>query len=74
MLLLGLLFDSEFDVIVGFAFMFLDLCNFLFLILFFNFFYLININLDADVAFFNYYFNVLSATSAFSVSWVTVRT
>ena len=37
MSLLGLLIDSEFDVIAGFAFMFLDLCNFLFLILFFNF-------------------------------------
>ena len=38
MLLLGLLFDFEFDVIAGFSLMFLDLCNFLFLILFFNFF------------------------------------
>ena len=45
--LLGLLFDSEFNVIAGFALMFLDLYNFLFLI-----FYLIKINLDANVAFF----------------------
>ena len=47
----------------------------------FDFFYLIKINLDVDVAFFNvkidffnYYFNVLSATPAFFVSWMTVRT
>ena len=36
MLLLGLHFDSEFDVIAGFALMFLNLCNFLFLIFLFN--------------------------------------
>ena len=59
MSLLGLLFDSGFDVVAGFiswfkkieeqvlTFLDLNLCNFLFLI----FFYLIKINLDADVVF-----------------------
>ena len=58
--------------------MFLDLtsCNF-----FLNFFYLIKINLYADVAFFNAKINffiiiliVQSATLAIFVSWLMVRT